>query len=196
MYLFETMLSVDGTIPLWDWHLRRLNHSRSVLGWPLTPVARPESPDGVVRLKVWADGQVEVGVRPVPRQAAPYRLGRCPWPVAASDPWLRHKSSHRAPYERARRWAASRGLDDALLMNEVGRITESTIANVVVEVGGKLLTPPLDDGLLPGVMRAVLLSRGEVEEAGLHASDVANADAVYLCNAVRGLFRVSLADPG
>ena len=63
-----------------------------------------------------------------------------------------------------------------LLVNERGELTESTIANLVVRLDGALWTPPLDSGLLPGVLRADLLARGEIRERVLRPEDLARAE--------------------
>ncbi len=80
-----------------------------------------------------------------------------------------------------------------LLVNERGELTESTIANLVVRTGGALWTPPLDAGLLPGVLRAGLLRRGEVRERVLRPEDLRGAEEVWLVNSVRGWMRAAVA---
>ncbi|CAA9315845.1 MAG: Para-aminobenzoate synthase, aminase component / Aminodeoxychorismate lyase [uncultured Gemmatimonadetes bacterium] len=70
-------------------------------------------------------------------------------------------------------------------MNERGEITESTIANLVVRLDGALWTPPLGSGLLPGVLRADLLARGEIRQRVLTSHDLARAEEVWLINSVR-----------
>lgn len=65
----------------------------------------------------------------------------------------------------ARREATAAGADDALLLNSIGAVTESTIANVFVAVDGQIVTPPVKDGALPGVMRAdVIKATGAFEQ--------------------------------
>ena len=99
------------------------------------------------------------------------------------DVFLFHKTTARRIYEEAK--AGRPDCDDVLLWNARGEITESTIANVVLDRGGSLLTPPVSVGLLAGTMRAHLLARGEIEEAPLTKDDVLQARAVYLINSVR-----------
>ncbi|HSO09774.1 MAG TPA: aminotransferase class IV, partial [Desulfoprunum sp.] len=81
-----------------------------------------------------------------------------------------------------------------LFVNRRGEVTEGCITNVVVYADGRYRTPPLTSGLLPGVMREQLLQDRErpVVEAVLTPANVMAAEAVYLCNAVRGLVRVRL----
>lgn len=189
-YLIETMRAVGGAIPLWPWHERRLQASMRTLGWPLLEMKAPVAYDSVVRLTVAEGGPVTVESRPVPVRPAVYRVGVSPVRVDSGDRCLYHKSSNRGPYVRAQQWAALHHLHDALLCNEAGFVTETSIANVIADVGGEWLTPPVADGLLPGVMRAVLLENGQAREEHLTVETLRRADALYLCNAVRGVFQV------
>lgn len=92
----------------------------------------------------------------------------------------------------ARQEARRRGAEEALLLNTRDRIAESTIANVVAVSGGYAVTPPLDDGPLPGVARGILVDEGLVRVGSLSLDDVKRADAVILTNslAIRRLARL------
>jgi hypothetical protein len=80
------------------------------------------------------------------------------------------------------------------LFNERGELTEGCIHNVFVVKQGVWSTPPVRCGLLPGVYRAkVLRENPEAREATLTIEDLAQADAIYLCNSVRGIYEVKLA---
>ena len=111
-------------------------------------------------------------------------------PVDAGDVFLYHKTTHRLVYENAVRMHP--GNEDVLLFNEAGEITESTVANVAVEIDGVLCTPPLRCGLLPGTHRAWLLDRGDVRESVVTFEQALRAPAVYLLNSVRGIHRVKI----
>lgn len=106
----------------------------------------------------------------------------------ADDPLLRHKTTRRAEYDRGWREAEARGAFDTLFFNERGELTEGGRSNVFVKLAGRWWTPPLESGVLPGIMRGVLL-----EDIDLHAAervltriDVRNAEALLVCNALRG----------
>ena len=87
------------------------------------------------------------------------------------------------------------GFDDALFLNLNGEVTEGAISNVFAVKDGRWFTPPIECGLLPGVYRRHFLeTRPEIEERVLSLDDLRHADAIYLCNAVRGLRRVILAE--
>ncbi|WP_297354989.1 bifunctional anthranilate synthase component I family protein/class IV aminotransferase [Paraburkholderia sp.] len=106
----------------------------------------------------------------------------------ASDALLHHKTTRRAEYDRGWRNAEALGAFDALFFNERGELTEGGRSNVFVKLDGRWWTPPLSSGVLPGVMRAVLLEDAELgaQERVLTRADVLNAEALLVCNALRG----------
>jgi para-aminobenzoate synthetase/4-amino-4-deoxychorismate lyase len=75
-------------------------------------------------------------------------------------------------------------------------VTEGCITNIVIYQEGTYLTPPVESGLLPGVMRGHLLrdTAVPVVEKVLTPADVSAAEAIFLCNSVRGLVRVRLQE--
>ncbi|MGI9585767.1 MAG: aminotransferase class IV, partial [Acidimicrobiia bacterium] len=77
-------------------------------------------------------------------------------------------------------------VDDVILTNPDGNITESSIANVAVLVDGVWTTPPVTDGLLPGIARARLISSGVLSEGSVSIEQAMEADAIALVNSVRG----------
>jgi branched-subunit amino acid aminotransferase/4-amino-4-deoxychorismate lyase len=81
-----------------------------------------------------------------------------------------------------------------ILWNERGELTESTRANVCVRCGDAWYTPPVECGLLPGVMRAELLREGRIREARLTLAGLHAADEIALINSVRGWMQATLAD--
>jgi para-aminobenzoate synthetase/4-amino-4-deoxychorismate lyase len=90
--------------------------------------------------------------------------------------------------------AQSEGLWDLLFFNERDELVEGARSSVVVQLGGRLVTPPLESGALPGVMRARLLAdpASGVTQGTVARGELQRAQALYLCNAVRGLFQVRL----
>jgi para-aminobenzoate synthetase/4-amino-4-deoxychorismate lyase len=114
--------------------------------------------------------------------------------VDSADPALGHKTTLRHMYQRARAQVAADYGDhvEPLLVNERNEITESDIANVVFELEGKRYTPPIHCGLLPGVMRGMLLDTGALEERVLSVGDLGQVDALYLINDLRGWRRAEL----
>ncbi|CAB3639098.1 aminodeoxychorismate synthase component I [Paraburkholderia rhynchosiae] len=107
----------------------------------------------------------------------------------ANDLLLHHKTTHRAAYDRGWREAEAKGAFDTLFFNERGELTEGGRSNVFVKLAGRWWTPPLGSGVLPGVMRSVLLEDDaslQAAEKVLTQADVLNAEALMICNALRG----------
>jgi branched-chain amino acid aminotransferase len=117
---------------------------------------------------------VEVGI-PERRQIPPNVL----------DPAI--KSTSRLSSVLARREVAGRGAFEAILLDAEGFLTEGTVSNLFVVAGGRLLTPSLPTGCLPGVTRGAVIElaagRGlDVTEARLPATVLTTAEEVFLTN--------------
>ena len=110
--------------------------------------------------------------------------------------FLYHKTTNRHFYDRALRDAVKMGVFDLFFLNERGEITEGARSNVVIRKEKEYYTPPVGCGLLPGVFRQHLLNSRNIalQEKVLHLEDLGSADAVFLCNSVRGLQRVEIVD--
>lgn len=194
--LLETMrwTRADG-IFLREEHLRRLMGSARYFGFILdeealrAALAREivvaDGHAGVLRLVLDRFGSWTLEIRPLP-PSTPARIALARTPVDPRDPFLYHKTTRREVYERARTEVAARGVDDAVLWNDQGQVTEATIANLVVELDGALLTPALACGLLPGVLRGHLLEEGRVREGIVRVEDLGRANRLWLVSAVRG----------
>ena len=111
------------------------------------------------------------------------RVGLARKPVDDGDAFLYHKTTRREVYDEARTQRPD--CDDVILWNGRGELTESTIANLALRIQGQWYTPPIESGLLPGVMRAHLLDEGHLREGILTKDDLAQADEVGLFNSVR-----------
>jgi para-aminobenzoate synthetase/4-amino-4-deoxychorismate lyase len=121
------------------------------------------------------------------------RVGISSRRVSSQDRFLFHKTTNRSMYEQELAVARKRKLDDVVFFNERGELTEGTIHNVFLVKGNVWRTPAVACGLLPGVFRArILKKRPNSCEAILGLDDLKHADAVYLCNSVRGIFEVKV----
>jgi para-aminobenzoate synthetase/4-amino-4-deoxychorismate lyase len=198
--IYETLLWRPGQgYFLLGRHLSRLCASASFFGYPLDPealerglaeaAARFRGEAMRVRAILSESGALKIESAPLRSSPFPSRpaLGLAPRPVSARDPFLAHKTTRP-------RSSMPAGCDDAILYNEEGELTETLRANLAIQKGGRLVTPPLSCGLLPGTMRAELLARGCIVEGRLDLSDLAAADSVWTFNAVRGMLRARI-DP-
>ncbi|MDA0687304.1 MAG: chorismate-binding protein [Proteobacteria bacterium] len=191
--LLETMLYRPGEgIVLHKFHLQRLSDSANYFGYPLNPdeigrvLATIESSEPLrIRLLLDSAGQCRVETSPLVRAAEEVTLTLAKKPVQSGDLFLRHKTTNREVYESARADAGE--VDDVVLWNERGELTETTIYNLFLEIDGELLTPALSSGLLAGTLRRDLLESGKAREAVLNLGDLERATRVFVGNSVRGL---------
>jgi para-aminobenzoate synthetase/4-amino-4-deoxychorismate lyase len=205
--LFETMYATreEGVRHLAR-HLQRLSSSAATLGFRLDDVrplgaqiaaqcaTLPAQTPHRMRLALSKDGTVQI-IAAVLTPLADSMVGVLLGPdlafpaTEAGDPLLRHKTTRRADYDRGWREAEAKGAFDTLFFNERGELTEGGRSNVFVKLAGRWWTPPLASGVLPGVMRSVLLEEEsdlQAAEKVLTQADVLNAEALLMCNALRG----------
>ncbi|WP_208278998.1 aminodeoxychorismate synthase component I [Massilia oculi] len=116
-------------------------------------------------------------------------------PTHSGDVFLRHKTSIRGRYDAAWKAAEAQGAFDMLFFNERGELTEGGRSSVFLRFGEEWLTPPLSSGVLPGVMRGVMLAAPawHAREAVITREMLAQADDIVVCNALRGPLRAVLA---
>ncbi|OFV91883.1 MAG: hypothetical protein A3G76_07000 [Acidobacteria bacterium RIFCSPLOWO2_12_FULL_65_11] len=145
-----------------------------------------------VRLLLAEDGTARIEHAPLDLKEGAVSVRLATHPIDPSDPFLFHKTTNRGVYERARR----PDCDDVLLWNPQREVTESTMANVVVEIDGRRVTPPIACGLLAGTLRAELLSKGEIVEGRVTIDDLLAAPRLWLINSVRGWCPVALVTGG
>jgi para-aminobenzoate synthetase/4-amino-4-deoxychorismate lyase len=196
--LIETMLWDEKGFWLQERHFARLETSAAHFGYAferakviaaLDRAVANKSGQQRVRLVLAPDGKIDAKAVPLPSTKL-LRFMLADERMDSGDPLLRHKTTRRAIYDKPREEAHKFfGADEVIFRNERGEITEGSFTNVFVERGGKLVTPPLSCGLLPGTLREQLLQEGKASEAVLTLRDLETADKIYLGNSVRGLVR-------
>lgn len=149
-----------------------------------------------VRLLLHADGRVKFETLPLdgrPGDSLPtIKISRCK--VHSRNLFLYHKTTNREMYNREYQKARQQGLADVLFTNEYGAVTEGAITNLFIRKGEVWLTPPISDGLLPGVerIRQLRSKKRRIVEKRIYRRDLIAADEIYLANSVRGFFQVRL----
>jgi 4-amino-4-deoxychorismate lyase len=190
--LIETFGRRDGAFVNLGDHLARLERTARLLGMAFDGAAIDRALAGVVgaeplrvRLTLALDGTVAVAAAPLVPGPAVWTLRLAGERLDPDDPWLRVKTSLRDRYDRARA-ALPPGVDEWVFANTRGEVCEGTITNLFLRADDGLLTPPLASGLLPGVLRGLLLRQGRAREAVLRPEDLARGE-VLVGNSLRGL---------
>ncbi|RYG43169.1 MAG: aminotransferase class IV, partial [Chitinophagaceae bacterium] len=215
--LFETMRVRNGQIPVEELHFNRLFEGLVLLGFQMPAhLDITVLKDQIVRLchknqcaklaRVRlsffrgnggindADGNAQYLVECWPLEPSVNSLNENglvidihPEARKSCDKFSNLKSASHLPYIMAASYARSRKLNDCLLLNVYERIADSTIANVFITRGEQIITPPLREGCVNGVMRKYLLSQFTIEERTLTLDDLLAADEVFLTNAIKGI---------
>ncbi len=187
-----------------DFHLERLINSAGYFVIPLRRervtealpqlALKAENPQRV-RILVDRDGFVDI----VSTELESMDSNLVGWSGTATDSFdrfLYHKTTARKMYTQELDGARRKGLFDVLFCNERGEVTEGAISNIFILKNRIYYTPPVSCGLLAGTYRRYLMEQNEsaVVERVLFPEDVAKADAVYVCNTLRGLVQVQLVE--
>jgi para-aminobenzoate synthetase/4-amino-4-deoxychorismate lyase len=185
-----------------DRHLRRLAESAEHLGFPFDPMAVRKALssrlDGCraarVRLRLARTGTLAVDVEPLP-PLLPDRvlLAVDDEPVDPQERGLYHKTTRREPYDRRRQRRPD--VDDVIMVNTRGELTEATRATLAVQLGDQWWTPSQESGCLPGVERARLLDLGLLRERVLRPADLDRAQGLAVISSLRGWRTAELSRP-
>ena len=191
--LFESLRLENGTYTLLERHVARLTASAGYFGFlcdqekvrhALSAHAAQAPGLCKVRLFLAADGSIEVSSETLLESSAALRVAVSTIRVDSGDRMRYHKTTRRELLDTAR--SNRPDCDEVLLLNEHGQLTEGSYHTLVVKLDGQCVTPTLDCGLLPGVLRRELLESGEIVEQVLYPGDLERADELWLINSVRG----------
>lgn len=212
--LIETMFFNGRMLRLFDYHYERLSNSLREIHLPpiekhtfekelaKTIIANQSPAMGILRAEFFLNESVYelqfwIEFLPVKEDHGTWRqtgsaIGISNKVVKSRDSISHIKSSSRLPYVIAKHEAVHRDLDDILICNSDGNPIESTNSNLFIIKNGIIYTPPVSEGCINGVMRKFLLAQKEVagmalEEKIITKQTLAEADEVFLTNAVRGI---------
>lgn len=213
--LFETMRARGGALPWWPAHRARLLAGAARLGIvPPSPDALDREvgafaarhPEAAIKL-ILTRGSGGRGYAPSPDaapawllQAAPLpppmRAGGlvlrwCRTPLAIQPALAGLKHCNRLEQVLARAEWRDAGIDEGLMRDTDGRVVCATAANLFVFRDGRWSTPPVDRCGVAGVCRGRLVGALDAGEATLSVEAVESADALLLCNALRGILPVA-----
>ena len=194
--LISTGKVTDGKLTLQDQHLQRLAEVASYFAYPFdqskleqeleeTCAQLDKGQDYRLRIALKKDGSIELETAPLLPLTETFRKAKLVEQTAnLAQPFTYFKTSHRPHLTLEQQ--------EQIYYNAQGQLLETSIGNLLLELDGKLYTPPAELGLLKGIYRQQLLDEGQAIEKILTLSDLAKADKIYACNAVRGLYELEL----
>ena len=197
--LVETLLLQNGRFRYLNEHLRRMRYSAGLLNFPfdkqmigkaMEDIAERQK-EGTYKVRLLLDpaGKPEVKVSEYPsgrNRKVVFSFRKC----AKDEFFLFHKTDHRPWYAQAPEFLRENGFFEVIYVNNDYTVSEGSYTNVFVQFEDKLLTPPLDSGVLPGILRKKLLEEGKCEEREITFEMMKSARKVFCGNSVRGLIEV------
>ncbi|RJX33324.1 MAG: aminodeoxychorismate synthase component I [Oxalobacter sp.] len=196
--LFETMRVTRDGCSLIERHFARMRRSADYFGLVFDQAVARDAiqaackrlSDGAHRLRMaLGSNGLTVETAALSALAEPVRIMLATTKTQSNDLFLQHKTTVREHYDAAWRAAEAQGAFDMLFCNQRGELTEGGRCNVLLKLDGAWFTPPLSAGVLPGVMRSVLLedSDWKVQKRTLTLEDLRRAERIAVCNALRGV---------
>ncbi len=214
------MLAVDGKPKFIPAHLKRWKESCDRLGWRFPEIdlesigtellARNGLTRGRGRLRLTmtagsgsvfskdagTDALTWITATPVDAPPDSVSVLLSPWRRNEKSPLAGLKTASYAENILALDHARSGGFDETLFLNTSDQVCEAGTSNVFIVRGNRVLTPSLDSGCLPGVMRSVIIGLARrmglfCDETPLETADLDGADEVFLTSAIRGPVPVS-----
>ncbi|MBU2514228.1 aminodeoxychorismate synthase component I [bacterium] len=202
--LFESLLwEADTGYFLLEEHLKRLSDSADYFGFVFSrqqvlsrlKASENEMPPEGAKVKILMNrkGTIEIEIGTLDGvKTNDLRVGLAREPVNSQNRFLYHKTTIRDVYEQARQ--SKPDCDDVILWNEREEVTESCRANVVADINGELLTPPVICGLLGGTFREQLIREKIIKEKVITIDDLKKATRIYTINSVRRWMTASLIE--
>lgn len=83
--------------------------------------------------------------------------------------------------------AQDKGANESILLNNAGHVTCASAGNVIACIDGNLITPPIEDGVMEGITRKLLIETHDVIERSMTREDLENANGIYITNSIRGI---------
>lgn len=196
--LVETILVKNGKIKYKKEHFTRMKKSSDKLGFEFNPEIfiqetgnREQGTDYILRILLSKDGSSEVQELPLePIKTNTVSISRTS--LNSKELLLKHKTTYRAWYEDSMRKIKTGEIFDEIFFNEKGELTEGARSNIILEIGGEWYTPPVESGLLNGILRQRLIKQGKVKEKKLYPEDLKKAQKIYCINSVRGIVEVKI----
>jgi branched-chain amino acid aminotransferase len=224
--LFETILIKKGATPALDYHWRRLESSAPILGIALPfsyqelksmlndLIIKNNLQDKLAGARVTiTHGEAARGILPIQAPQPNFLMTVFECAAPSNKPFsaciVSTRKNEHTPAARvksisyidnilAKQEAMTQGYDEAILLNTASHVADGSISNVFMVKDNQVITPPVSDGALPGVIRSILLEEFNQDfsmvERSISPEELKLADEIFLTNALMGIKSVEKLD--
>lgn len=191
--LIETIKVENGKLIFEEEHFKRLENSAKHFGFKYQRPEIKAEKDGMLRILLDKKGNYDYEYKDL-NENTNDKITISPIVINSSNDLMYHKTTYRPWFLESYENIHKGRIYDEIFFNEKGELTEGARSNIILEIDGKLYTPPLSCGLLNGIYRQKMLNEGKCSEKILYKNDLINADVIYCVNSVRGMKKVILQE--
>ena len=189
--IIETVKVENGKILFEKEHFERMQKTAEHFDFKFKTPEITQADDGMLRILLNKDGEIKTELKKV-LPAKTFKVTISPIIQNSKNEFLYYKTTYRPWYFDSFQKIKNEEIYDEIFFNEKGELTEGARTNIILQLGGKLYTPPIKCGLLNGIFRQKLLNEGKCIEKILYKKDLENAEKIFCVNSVRGMVEVNL----
>lgn len=190
--IFETVKTVENAVYALDLHLDRAQKSARAISLKIPDrneieqavdmlLKHVRESNGLLRISFAEHSDWLVVHLPYESSDAPLKLRIHPQKFSGS-PYKQFPYTDRL---KVMEQSKSAGFDDAIIVNTRGDICEGSVTNLMVHIENQWLTPPVEDGLLPGIMREILIANNLVKVQSIQLSQISNITSAFFLSSLR-----------
>ena len=196
--LVETILVKDGKLIYEKEHFERMGNSAKELGFKFIKDAKmhrcieaKKINNGILRILLNKNGILKTQELTL-ESIKTNKITLSKSPVNSKETLLYHKTTYRPWYEKSMEKIKNGEIFDEIFFNQKGELTEGARSNIILQIGGECFTPPVNCGLLNGILRQKMLDENKIKEKILYLEDLEKAEKIFCINSVRGIIEVNL----
>lgn len=190
--LVETMLVKNGKICNFSLHQKRILQTARFFGFQKPDLSKIKIPhNAILRILVDRNGRFYQENKSV-AEITNFQITLASAPIDSQNDFLYHKTTYAPWYEEARKKIKNNEIFDCIFFNQKGELTEGARSNLVLKINNDFFTPPVNVGILNGVMRQKMLKSKKLKEKVLYKEDIYKAQKIFCINSIRGMVEVFL----
>ena len=188
--IVETIKIKDGKLLFEKEHFDRMQKTANYFGFKFkTPKIKPVQKNGILRILLDKDGKILTEYKKL-NKISTNKIKISPIITNSQNEFMYHKTTYRPWYCDSFQKIKQNEVFDEIYFNEREELTEGARSNIILQIDGKLYTPPVKCGILNGIYRQKLLNK--CEEKILYKKDLERAEKIFCVNSVRGIIEVEL----
>ena len=190
--IIETIKVENGKLLFENEHFARMKECAKHFGFKFSQPKFGEIKDGIFRVLLNKNGKIKTESKEISSTYTTRKITISPIIQSSKNEFLYYKTTYRPWFFDSFQKIRDGKIFDEIFFNEKEELTEGARSNIVLQIKGKLYTPPINCGLLNGIYRQKLLNEGKCTEKILYKTDLLSAEKIFCINSVRGIVEVEL----